>query len=161
MYRFLAAAIVAGGFVATAAATDDIPEPIRDFLDGGAICSVATIEEVAREADRVTLTISIGPGTAAGLAALDTDGRADWLALHCPPPPTLARLSPDVVDLLVDTRIEGGAAMPDGTLSCRAHEARSFARRSTARDAALERLAERLERAVANDEVDGTPGGRR
>lgn len=70
MPGFLAVALVACGFVASGAARDDTPAPIRGFFHSGAICSAATVEGLARDANRMNLTISIGPNTAAGMFAL-------------------------------------------------------------------------------------------
>jgi|GEM_PF-2406382 len=129
----------------SALASGEIPPAIVDFLDSGAICSAADVDDVVREADVLELTISIGAATAAGLSALDPDGRADWLALHCPPSPVLDGLGPHVSDLRVETRIDGGRAMPDGVLSCRAYASRADERRQAIGESVLERLARRLE----------------
>jgi len=147
----LANLALVGMAISAATAADDIPLAILDFLDG-AICSASAVESVVRDAERVRLTISVGAGTAAGLEALDDAARADWLALHCPPAPTLRRLAPDVSDLVVDTLIDGDLPMSGGSLSCRTHEERSDARRAAARAVALERLAGRLDRPASQND---------
>lgn len=92
----------------------------------------------------------IDPVTAAGLTNLERSERDDWLAMHCPPAPEVARILTveDVfLEAFVAMTVNGSEqALTEVVLSCRAHDETNIAAREALTTRATRRLNELLGR---------------
>ena len=84
MSRLIALLFVA--FLPVALGKESIVESLYEYFAATPVCSVATIDEIAKTKDQVIVSLNIERSTREALSAMHRESRDDWLSLHCPYP---------------------------------------------------------------------------